>query len=94
VRRQRGKMRMFLMGIIIFIFVACIPQPPQFNQIVQTLPSVDSDYAIYAGCVRAVARLMVRSRSYSWSEDDIANYCAEIMQSFRDERPQRGGGTL
>ena len=85
------RLKMFFAGIIIFIFVACIPRPPQSNQIVQTLPSVDSDYAIYVGCVRAVARLMVRSQSYSWSQDDIASYCAEVMQSFREERPQRGG---
>lgn len=62
----------------------------------QTLPNAGADYAVYAGCVRSVARLTYRSRAYqAWTPDRIAVYCDEIMRSFREERLQfsKGGDT-
>lgn len=80
-------MRTITIALLALLLTGCIQMQAPTRHIVQTLPSVDADYAVYAGCVRAVARLTYRSRAYqAWTPDRIAFYCAEVQQSFKIER--------
>jgi len=87
-------MKRWLLGIVAIFITSCIPVHKADNYMIQRMPSVDADYAVYAGCVRAVAMLTIRTHVY-WSESVLANYCEEVVRSFHDDQPPRElGGAM
>lgn len=81
-------MRMMTKWLIVAcVLTACIAPQPQTAPI-QIMPYHDS--GVRAGCIRAMARLVVQSKSYEvWPMDRIYSYCDEIERSFYDEQRQK-----
>lgn len=65
------------------LIVGCQPLPHDQQPHLQRMP--ENDFGVYVGCMRAVARLTVRSRAY-WTIDEIALFCDDIRRSFDDDR--------
>ena len=72
-----------VLWLVAVLLTACIQARQPTYSIRQTLPDVRADAAVYGGCVRAVARLAVRSHAYAvWTPKRIAEFCEEVRQSF------------
>lgn len=74
------------------ILTSCIAPQPQMAPI-QIMPYHDS--GVRAGCVRAVARLVIQSQAFAlWPMDRIYQFCDEVQQSYYDElRTRRNQST-
>lgn len=81
--------------IAAFLLTSCIQYQRPTNNIQQTLPLAADDTAIYAGCVRAVARLVIRSKAYRvWPPEEIAIFCEDVRRSFETERKNAERGRV
>lgn len=75
--------------IATFLLQGCVTYIPDQMPAIQHIPTSAYDEAIYAGCVRAMARInlhlgLTDELSMNW----IYNYCAEIVKSFDEDRIQ------
>lgn len=75
------------MILLVLLLSGCIYAKRPTGSIRQTLPSIEADYAVYLGCVRAVARLAIRSNSTDvWTMKEIMQFCEEVRQSFDTDK--------
>jgi len=65
------------------LIAGCRPLTIDQQPHLQRMP--ENDFGVYVGCMRAVARLTVRSRAY-WTVDEIALFCDDVRRSFDDDR--------
>lgn len=73
--------------VIACILQGCITYVPDQMPMIQHIPTSAYNEAIYAGCVRAMARITLHLQVVDQiSMDWIYNYCAEIVKSFDQDR--------
>lgn len=78
--------------ILIFILIAsilfCSCTPSVDKHVTRVVPTSSTRDAIYAGCVRSMARLTIGlDIAERFTMNAIYRYCEEIVRSFDEEAP-------
>ena len=80
--------RLWVVLLIVALSVqGCYTYTPDQLPSIQHIPTSAYNEAIYAGCVRAMARITLHLQiTEEITSNWIYNYCAEIVKSFENDR--------